>query len=108
MPYFIYILKCVDDSYYTGMTENLSERLTAHENGFDPKAYTYSRRPVILVWTQEFPTHDEAFSCERQIKGWNRMKKEALIRNDWDKIHQIVKDERRNKEKDRQLEKKES
>jgi predicted GIY-YIG superfamily endonuclease len=51
-----------------------------------------------LVWSQEFVTHDEAFQAEHQIKGWSRAKKEALIRDDWEAIHQIVKDERTRRE----------
>jgi predicted GIY-YIG superfamily endonuclease len=93
MPYYAYILKCADGSYYTGSTTSLELRLSEHSNGVDTQAYTYSRRPVELVWTQEFATHDEAFRAEHQIKGWSRAKKEALIRNDWKGIHQIVVDE---------------
>lgn len=98
MPYYAYMLKCADGSYYTGSTTNLELRLAEHEAGLDPKAYTYSRRPIQLVWFQEFVTHDEAFRAEHQIKGWSRAKKEALIRNDWEEIHRIVKDERERRE----------
>ncbi len=95
MPLYVYILQCSDGSYYTGMTENLLHRLSQHESGDDPHSYTHSRSPVKLVWSQEFPSHEEAFACERQIKGWNRKKKEALIRNDLQAVHQIVEAERR-------------
>ena len=101
MPFYTYILKCADGSYYTGSTTELALRIAEHVNGVDPQAYTYSRRPVELVWSQEFVTHDEAFRAEHQIKGWSRAKKEALIRNDWVTIHQIVLQEniRRNAKK---------
>ena len=96
--YFVYMLRCSDDSYYIGLTSDLSKRISEHESGVLSSAYTYSRRPVQLVWAGEFPTHEEAFAFERQIKGWSRAKKIALIDWDWDKIHQIVKDERKRRE----------
>ena len=80
MPYYVYILQCSDGSYYVGSTTDLARRLTEHEIGVNKQAYTYSRRPIKLVWSQEFSTHDEAFVSERQIKGWSRAKKEALIK----------------------------
>ncbi len=94
MPYYAYILECADGSYYTGSTSNLELRIGEHSEGMNPKSYTYSRRPVKLVWCQEFATHDEAFQAEHQVKGWSRAKKEALISGDWYGIHQIVKSER--------------
>jgi len=96
--YWVYLLKCSDDSYYAGMTDNLDLRLAQHQAGLDPKSYTHSRRPVELVWSQEFSAHDDAFRCERQIKGWSRAKKEALIRGDWDGLHEVVKQERKKRE----------
>ena len=98
MSFIVYMLICSDDSFYIRLTTDLSRRLLAHESGFDPKSYTASRRPVKLVWAQEFPTHDEAFAFEYQIKGWSRAKKKALIEDDWDKIHQIVREERKKRE----------
>mgnify|MGYP002076884493 CR=1 FL=1 len=98
MPFFVYILKCADGSYYIGSTSNLEVRLAEHQSGFFPDSYTASRRPVQLVWSQECANHDEAFRFERQIKGWNRKKKEALIRNDFQRIHEIVTEERLRRE----------
>ena len=92
-PYVVYILQCADGSYTTGMTSNLEVRVAAHRDGLEPKAYTYSRRPVVLVWSEEVWTHDEAFHCERRIKGWSRAKKDALIREDLDEVHRIVRRE---------------
>jgi putative endonuclease len=97
-PYNVYMLQCADGSYYVGLTSDLSRRLTAHEIGADTEAFTYSRRPVKLVWTQEFMSHDEAFACERQIKGWSRAKKVALVERNWEKIHNIVRDEHKQRE----------
>jgi len=77
----------------------LSKRIFEHESGVVPNSYTYTRRPVKLVWSGEFATHEEAFSFERQIKGWSRAKKKALIDWDWDKIHKIVQEERKHRER---------
>jgi predicted GIY-YIG superfamily endonuclease len=96
MP-FVYILKCADGSYYTGSTIDLDMRIAQHRAGYF-KGYTSSRLPVELVWQQDFSTEHEAFLCERQVKGWSRAKKEALIRGDFDAIHEIVKTERRRRE----------
>ena len=79
--YFVYILSCSDDSYYTGITNDIDLREEQHNQGLDKKAYTFKRRPVKLVWYQEFENPNEAIAKERQIKGWNRKKKEALIDN---------------------------
>ena len=94
MSHYLYILKCADDSYYVGSTSNLERRLEEHRTG-SFKGYTRSRRPVKLVWSSELPTQNDAFLLERKIKGWTHAKKEALIRGDWDGIHQIVTRERK-------------
>jgi predicted GIY-YIG superfamily endonuclease len=96
MP-FVYILKRADGSYYTGSTIDLEMRIAHHQTGYF-KGYTSSRLPVELIWQQEFPTKHEAFVCERQIKGWTRAKKEALIHGNFDAIHVIVKTERKRRE----------
>ena len=84
--YAVYILLCADNSYYTGITNDVFLREEQHNQGLDNKAYTYDKRPVKLVWYQEFTNPDEAISREKQLKGWNRQKKEALIANDLDKL----------------------
>jgi len=99
MEFYVYILECADGSYYTGMTSDMALRLDAHNEGAIRTAYTYSRRPVKLVWAEGFESHDDAFHAEHQIKGWSRKKKQALIENDWGKIHEIVKAERRERER---------
>jgi putative endonuclease len=99
MPYVVYILKCSDGSYYTGTAADLSQRLWQHTQATLPSAYTYRRRPVKLVWTsEECKNYSQALRWERQIKGWSRAKKEALIRGDYDAVHEIVKSERKRKE----------
>jgi predicted GIY-YIG superfamily endonuclease len=94
MSYYVYILECADGSYYTGSTSDLERRLYEHQSGSDPSAYTFSRRPVHLVWNEETRSKDDAQRFEHQVKGWNRKKKEALIRRYWKAIHNIVKEER--------------
>ncbi len=85
--YWVYILLCSDESYYTGVTNNIRERFTQHQQGIDPHCYTYERRPLKLVWAYEFDDIKDAIRCEKQLKGWSRKKKEALIRGDWKGIH---------------------
>jgi putative endonuclease len=81
--FWVYLLKCADQSYYTGHTDNLENRLAQHRCKLIPTCYTATRLPVHLVFSQEFSTREEALASERQIKGWSRKKKEALINNDW-------------------------
>ena len=75
---FLYILKCSDGSYYTGSTKDLDHRLLQHQNG-EGSLYTKRRLPVKLVYAEEFTRIDEAFYREKQIQGWSRAKKEALM-----------------------------
>jgi len=79
----LYILRCADGSYYAGTTrDSLEKRIAEHQTGtFD--GYTASRRPVTLVFNQHFERVEDAVSAERQVKGWRREKKEALIRGDY-------------------------
>ena len=57
MPYFVYILECSDSSYYTGSTDDINKHLWQHQQGIEPSAYTYSRRPVNFVWASEETEH---------------------------------------------------
>jgi predicted GIY-YIG superfamily endonuclease len=90
MPFWTYMLHCADRSFYVGHTDDLDSRIAQHEQGTFG-GYTHERRPVKLVWCNEFPSRYEALSAERQIKGWSRAKKLALIREDWDAITQSAK-----------------
>jgi len=87
---YVYILKCSDSSYYTGKTDNIDVRIAQHNTGTF-KGYTYSRRPVKLLWCHGFISHIEAIQTERQIKGWTRAKKEALIAGKFDLLHELAK-----------------
>ena len=75
---YMYILKCVDGSYYTGSTKNLVRRIKQHNRGKGAN-YTQARLPVELVYYEEFSRIDHAFYREKQVQGWSRAKKEALI-----------------------------
>jgi putative endonuclease len=87
----VYIILCADGSYYTGLTrEEVSTRFSQHVNGIDPKAYTFARRPLKLVWNTHFDRIDEAISTERRIKGWSRAKKEAMMRGDFDQLPELA------------------
>ena len=100
MPYIVYILECSGGSYYTGSTDDMNKRLWQHQQGVEPSSYTFSRRPVKLVWASEETQHYyDALRWERQIKGWSRAKKQALICGRFDVIHEIVKAERKKREK---------
>lgn len=88
MVFYAYILRCADGSYYAGHTDDLEARVKVHREGALP-CHTRTRRPVKLVWSQEFGTRDEAFAAERQIKGWSRAKKEALIAGDWEGLQYL-------------------
>ena len=84
--YYVYILKCNDGSYYTGVTNNIEKRLAEHNSDNSVTSYTFKRRPVELVYCQEFNDIKQAIELEKQIKGWSRRKKEALINEDWEKL----------------------
>lgn len=78
MKGYVYILECCDGSYYTGSTIDLDKRLSEHQKGLGAN-HTKKRLPVKLVYLEEFSRIDLAFYREKQIQGWSRAKKEALI-----------------------------
>ncbi len=77
----MYILECSDGSYYTGSTTNLDIRIAQHNAG-EGANHTKKRLPVLLVYYEEFQRIDEAFNREKQVQGWSRKKKEALINSE--------------------------
>ncbi|WHN66175.1 GIY-YIG nuclease family protein [Cysteiniphilum sp. QT6929] len=86
MQAFVYILECSDGSYYTGSTKNVELRLWEHQNGQGAN-HTRKRLPVKLVFVEQFDRIDEAYAREKQIQGWSRKKKEALIQGDYNQLH---------------------
>ena len=93
MGAFVYVLHCADDSFYTGSAtgDDLESRIAKHQRGVYPGSYTFSRRPVTLVWSEHFDRITDAIAVERQLKGWSRAKKQALIAGDWKLIQQLSK-----------------
>jgi putative endonuclease len=90
MKAYVYILKCSDGSYYTGTARNLDLRISQHMQGFGSR-YTSSRMPVEPVYVYECDSYGEALTHERQIKGWSRRKKEAIIRGDYQSLVELSK-----------------
>lgn len=87
--YFVYILKCCD-SYYIGITNDLDRRLKEHRQEENPFAYIYARRPVTLVYYEEYEYVQDAIDREKQLKKWSRKKKEALIEGDYKKLQKLA------------------
>jgi predicted GIY-YIG superfamily endonuclease len=83
------MLECADGSYYVGHTENLESRVAAHQDGHYG-GWTSKRLPVRLVFSQELESREEAFALERQVKGWSRAKKRALIEGDVELLQQLA------------------
>jgi putative endonuclease len=92
MGAFVYMLRCLDGSYYVGSAtgDDLTGRIAQHQSGAFP-GYTSLRRPVELVWSEHFQQITDAIAVERQIKGWSRAKKEALMGQDWTALRNIAK-----------------
>ncbi|MDI1232900.1 MAG: GIY-YIG nuclease family protein [bacterium] len=83
---YVYILECSDNSLYTGVTNDIDRRVEEHQNGSNKEAYTYSRRPVKPVYSEFFTNPTDAINFEKQIKGWNRKKKIAIIKGDFKEL----------------------
>lgn len=75
---FVYILRCSDDSFYVGSTLDLERRLWQHQMG-EGSAYTQCRLPVSVVYVEQWDRVEDAFRCEKQVQGWGRAKRLALI-----------------------------
>ena len=88
-PFFVYLLRCADGSYYAGHTDDLEHRVAQHGAG-EIEGYTSRRRPVELVWSAETSSREEALASELRIKGWSRAKKEALIAGDWARVSELA------------------
>ena len=89
--YYVYILQCADNSYYTGVTNNLERRLIEHSEGIHPESYTFSRRPLILKFHERFSDINLAIAWEKKLKKWSRKKKEALITNNYHLLPDLAK-----------------
>ncbi|HTF03716.1 MAG TPA: GIY-YIG nuclease family protein [Bacteroidia bacterium] len=87
----VYILECSDGTYYTGVSNDPERREREHNEGLDPDAYTYSRRPVKIVWGEFYSSPLLAIATEKKIKKWSRAKKKAIIENRWEDLKQLSK-----------------
>ncbi|TXE06736.1 GIY-YIG nuclease family protein [Gelidibacter salicanalis] len=84
--YYVYILKCADDSYYTRITNDVARRFEEHQLGKHKDCYTFKKRPVKMEFYQEFNDVLQAIFYEKKLKGWSRAKKKALIEGDFDRL----------------------
>jgi tRNA/rRNA methyltransferase len=89
LEYHTYLLRCSDGKYYVGHTDNLEQRIAQHQSG-ESAGFTQTRRPVQLIWAEQFSDREQAFAVERQLKGWGRAKKEALVAGDWDAVRALA------------------
>jgi putative endonuclease len=87
---YLYILRCANGKYYVGTTRKSPEERVGEHNAGLLGGYTASRRPVALVFAQHFESIVDAVSAERQVKGWSRAKKEAMINGDWDRLPELA------------------
>ncbi|HVW58250.1 MAG TPA: GIY-YIG nuclease family protein [Rhizobiaceae bacterium] len=90
MEVTVYILRCADGSYYTGLTKQEIEARVWEHNAGTYDGYTKKRRPVELVFSETYDRIIDAIARERQIKGWTRVKKEALIRYDYEALPELA------------------
>jgi predicted GIY-YIG superfamily endonuclease len=86
--HFVYVLRCADDSLYVGETHDLASRLLQHCEGTASR-FTARRRPVSMVYAEEWTHRDLALARERQLKGWTRVKKLALIERDLARLKRL-------------------
>ena len=95
--YYVYIVRCSDGLYYTGVTNNLDRRLAEHNEGYNIHCFTFSRRPVVLQYYEHFVNIQNAIAREMQLKGWSRQKKEALFRTamseEWRRTEEKMRDQ---------------
>jgi predicted GIY-YIG superfamily endonuclease len=85
MPFYVYILECADGTYYTGHTDDLDARMAQHGDGRGCR-YTAKRRPLKLLWATDCQSREQAFELEKQVQGWSRAKKRALMRGDFNAL----------------------
>ena len=89
--YYVYILKCSDKTFYTGITSNLDKRMIEHNTGKHKDSYTFNRRPLTLEFYAEFTNVDIAIETEKQIKKWSHAKKQAMINSEFEKLPNLSK-----------------
>lgn len=91
MALFVYILECSDGKLYTGITNDVERRISEHQEGKAPHCFTFKRRPIELKYQNEFENNKIAIDFEKQIKGWRRDKKMALIEGRYELLPELSK-----------------
>jgi len=89
--YYVYMLLCSDETIYIGMTNSVSRRLIEHQKGNNRHCYTYLRRPLKMIFHQEFIQFQQAKDFEKKIKKWSKAKKLALADKNFDKLQELSK-----------------
>jgi putative endonuclease len=89
--YYVYIIKCSDETYYTGFTSNLAKRMIENNTGKHKDSYTFNRKPMTLEFYAEFTNVNIAIETEKQIKKWSKAKKRALINGEFEKLPNLSK-----------------
>jgi len=87
--YWVYILRCSDESFYVGITNNVERRIAQHNDGQSEDSYTRSRRPVELVHSSVFHEVLDAIQWEKRLKGWSHAKKEAFVNGKWERLQRL-------------------
>jgi putative endonuclease len=88
--YYVYMLRCFDGTFYTGMTGDFERRYNQHVSGHYETCYTFSRRPLVLVYVSEFDRPEAAIDFEKRLKGWSHKKKRALADRDWPLLNRLA------------------
>ena len=102
LPFFTYMLRCSDGTYYVGHTDDIDKRLDEHRAGKGCR-YTRSRIPVALVWHERFHTREEAKAAEVKVKAWSKAKKEALVSGHFDVLPLLADHDLKNRNIGRRL-----
>lgn len=89
--FYVYIVKCSDESYYIGITNDIERRIEEHNSGINKKSFTFKRRPLQLVFYESFNDFQVTEIWEKKLKGWSGKKKEALIEKNWEKLKEYSK-----------------
>ncbi|RZJ66608.1 MAG: GIY-YIG nuclease family protein [Flavobacterium sp.] len=90
MFYYVYILRCKDGKFFTGITKNLKTEIDCLKNGSDRKNYTFNRRPFVLEWYQTFHNLEQALAIKKKLSGWSGQKKKAFLEKNFDHIQTLA------------------
>ena len=90
-PIYLYMLRCNDDTIYVGITNDVDQRLKEHQGGTNPTAYTYTRRPVELIYVEGYTSEWTAIAAEKRIKRWSKKKKLAFVDGKWNQLKLLAK-----------------